>query len=165
MAVEVQQLRPEGLPDLIEFAGSVDCPLQAEAVDPRISLVAREGDDIVAAVLGVKQPGTACELHVCLKPGEHDDTLTAELLNKALMKVHSLHLRRCQIFHHGPEQPPAGWPAPRWIGEEPEEADTAQPQTPEKKPEAETLVDDTADVAETDDTDKPVADTPGAEAA
>lgn len=116
MSAEISQLRPEGVPTAVAFAASVACKLEPTAVDPQISLLAKEGETVVAAILGVQSPGGACELHVCLGPVEDPGKLTGELLNKALMKVHGAGARRCQISYHGNETQPTDWPGPKWTG-------------------------------------------------
>ena len=128
MPTEISQLRPEGVPDAVEFAETVNCKLEPKAVDPQFSLLARDGDTIVAAILGVRSPGGACELHVCLGPVDDPGKLTGELLNKALMKVHGAGARRCQISHHGSETQPTDWPSPKWTGGKDPSAET--PATP-----------------------------------
>lgn len=128
MPTEISQLRPEGVPAAVEFAGTVNCKLEPKAVDPQFSLLARDGDTVVAAILGVRSPGGACELHVCLGQVDDPGKLTGELLNKALMKVHGAGARRCQITHHGNEALPADWPGPRWTGVKDPSAET--PATP-----------------------------------
>lgn len=123
MPTEISQLRPEGVPAAVEFAGTVDCKLEPKAIDPQVSLLAKDGDTIVAAILGVHSPGGACELHVCLGPVDDPGKLTGELLNKALMKVHGAGARRCQISHHGRDDLPTDWPGAQWTGQnEPEAA-------------------------------------------
>lgn len=117
MPTEISQLRPEGVSAAVEFAASIDCQLEPKAVDPQVSLLAKDGDTIVAAILGVRSPGGACELHVCLGQVEDPGKLTGELLNKALMKVHGAGARRCQITHHGNETQPTDWPGQKWTGE------------------------------------------------
>ena len=128
MPTEISQLRPEGVPAAVEFAETVNCKLEPKAVDPQFSLLARDGDTIVAGILGVRSPGGACELHVCLGPVDDPGKLTGELLNKALMKVHGTGARRCQITHHGNETLPADWPSPKWTGVKDPSAET--PATP-----------------------------------
>ncbi len=128
MSAEISQLRPEGVPAAVEFAASVKCKLEPKAVDPQVSLLAKDGDTIVAAILGVQSPGGACELHVCLGTVDDPGKLTGELLNKALMKVHGAGTRRCQISHHGNETQPTDWPGPKWTGEKDPSAEA--PATP-----------------------------------
>lgn len=123
MPIEVAQLRPEGVDAAIEFAKSTGCELQPQAIDPMVSLIAREDETIVAAVLGVHLTGGACELHVCLSKLDDPGTLTGELLNKALMKVHGSGTRRCQIHHHGPEDTPVNWLGEKWTGQNPSTSD------------------------------------------
>lgn len=131
MPTEISQLRPEGVPAAVEFAGTVQCKLEPKAVDPQVSLLARDGETIVAAILGVHSPGGACELHVCLGAVDDPGKLTGELLNKALMKVHGAGARRCQICHHGNEVLPTDWPGPRWTGEKVGSATEPTPPTVE----------------------------------
>ena len=115
MPTDISQLRPEGVEAALAFAKTVNCELDHNDVDPLVSLIAKEGDAIVAVVLGRHDPGGACLLHVCLGKLDDPDALTGELLNKALMKVHGAGVRRCQITHHGPDQAPADWPGHHWI--------------------------------------------------
>jgi hypothetical protein len=108
--------------------------------------LAKDGDTIVAAILGLRSPGGACELHVCLGQVEDPGKLTGELLNKALMKVHGAGARRCQISHHGNETQPTDWPGPKWTGEkdpnakaqasQSDDADTLSPPSPQAVAEA-----------------------------
>lgn len=118
MSIKIAQLRPEGVDAAIEFAKTVGCELNPQDVHSSISLIAREGETIVASVMGVHRPGGACELHVCLSKLDDPGKLTGELLNKTLMKVHGAGARRCQIHHHGPEETPANWLGEKWTGQE-----------------------------------------------
>lgn len=147
MPTEISQLRPEGMSAAVEFAASVGCQLEPAAVDPQISLLAKDGDTVTAVILGVRSPGGACELHVCLGQADDPGQLTGELLNKALMKVHGAGARRCQISHHGNETQPADWPSPLWTGE----------QYPAAAAQAAPLPDSQADAR---DAKAPAADTP-----
>jgi len=114
MPVTISQLRPEGLQDVVEFAKTVGCTLGPDTVDPQVSLVARDGETIVAAVLGMHAAGRSCELNVCLSKTDQPDQLTGELVNKALMKVHGEGIRRCRISHHGRDDLPDDWPSANW---------------------------------------------------
>lgn len=151
MPTEISQLRPEGVSAAVEFAGAVDCKLDPKAVDPQVSLLAKDGDTIVAAILGVRSPGGACELHVCFGQIDDPGKLTGQLLNKALMKVHGAGARRCQITYHGSETQPTDWPGPKWTGENkppaeahtspPDDADTESPEAIEEPAAAQTVAD------------------------
>lgn len=123
MPQDIAQLRPEGIDAAVAFAETVGFKLADQTLDPQVSLIVKDADDIIAAVLGVRTEGGACELHVCLGKVEDPGKLTGELLNKALMKVHGAGARRCQIHHHGREDLPTDWPAAQWTGQnEPEAA-------------------------------------------
>ncbi len=126
MPILVTQLRPDELEAVLEFAKSTGCTLEAGDVDTHVSLLAKDGDTIVAAVLGLCSSGRSCELNVCLgkadasaesaEPGA-TGVLTGELINKALMKVHGAGIRRCRINHHGQEEIPSNWPSAPWTGQ------------------------------------------------
>jgi hypothetical protein len=133
MPTEISQLRPEGVQAAVEFAGSVGCQLDPKTVNPQVSLIVKDGDTLTAVVLGVHSPGGACELHVCLEQVDDSHKLTAELLNKALMKVHGAGVRRCQISHHGHDNQPVGWSGAKWTGEPEAQSETpveSQPTAP-----------------------------------
>lgn len=117
MPVTISQLRPEGLQAAVEFAQTTGCTLEPDTVDPQVSLLARDDETIVAAVLGVRTAGRSCELNVCLGKIDDPDQLTGELINKALMKVHGAGIRRCRISHHGRDDLPADWPGANWTGQ------------------------------------------------
>jgi len=130
MPILVTQLRPEEIEAVIEFAKSTGCTLESESVDTHVSLLAKDGGTIVAAVLGQCSKGRSCELNVCLgkaavaeqaeeAQGAADSTggLAGELINKALMKVHGAGIRRCRINHHGGEGVPSNWPSAPWTGQ------------------------------------------------
>jgi hypothetical protein len=122
MPVTISQLRPEGLQDAIEFAKTTGCTVEPEGVDTHVSLVAHDGETIVAAVLGLCQEGRSCELNICLGKFDEPDKLTGDLINKALMKVHGAGIRRCRINHHGRDDLPADWPNTQWTGQDDSEA-------------------------------------------
>lgn len=124
MPVTISQLRPEGLQAAVEFAQTTGCTLEPDAVDTQVSLIARDGEAIVAAVLGIRAAGRSCELNVCLGKIDDPDQLTGELINKALMKVHGAGIRRCRISHHGRDDLPADWPGANWTGQDEAEAES-----------------------------------------
>lgn len=124
MPVTISQLRPEGLQAAVEFAQTTGCTLEPDAVDTQVSLLARDGEAIVAAVLGIRAAGRSCELNVCLGKIDNPDQLTGELINKALMKVHGAGIRRCRISHHGRDDLPADWPGANWTGQDEAEAES-----------------------------------------
>ncbi len=125
MPIEVSQLRPKGVDDAIAFAKTVSCELEPLDVSPTVSLIAKEDDAIVAAVLGVHDTSGACLLHVCLGKLEDPGKTTGDLLNKALMKVHGEGVRRCQIKHHGHDDVASDWPGAKWQGNDGTEAEAA----------------------------------------
>ncbi len=114
MPVTISQLRPEGLQVAIDFAKTTGCTPEPDAIDPQVSLLALDGEAIVAAVLGSLGAGRSCRLDVCIGKIDDPDQLTGELVNKALMKVHGAGIRRCRINHHGREDLPADWPSANW---------------------------------------------------
>ncbi len=114
MAVTISQLRPEGLQAAIDFVKTTGCMLEPDTVDPQVSLIACDGETIVAAVLGAYAAGRSCELNICLGKIDEPDQLTGELINKALMKVNGAGVRRCRISHHGRDDLPAEWPIANW---------------------------------------------------
>jgi hypothetical protein len=116
MPTDISQLRPEGLQAAVQFASTTGCTIEPDTVDPQVSLLARDGETIVAAVLGVHAVGRSCELNVCISKIDDPDQLTGELVNKALMKVHGAGIRRCRINHHGRDDLPADWPNTQWTG-------------------------------------------------
>ncbi len=127
MTILVTQLRPEELDAVLEFAKTTGCELKPADVNTRVSLLAKDGDTIVAAVLGLESSGRSCELNVCLgKTGadvgadatSDSGALAGELINKALMKVHGAGIRRCRINHHGDADPPSNWPSATWTGQD-----------------------------------------------
>lgn len=131
MPILVTQLRPEELDTVLEFAKSTGCTLESESVDTHVSLLAKDGETIVAAVLGLCSSGRTCELNVCLGKTESkgeaeasadDGAMVGELINKALMKVHGAGIRRCRINHHGPDEKPTNWPSSPWTGQSDTEA-------------------------------------------
>lgn len=127
MPILVTQLRPEEKEAVLEFAKSTGCTLESEGVDTHVSLLAKDGDTIVAAVLGHCSTERSCELNVCLGKDEGAETqaagaLTGELVNKALMKVHGAGIRRCRINHHGQGDAPSNWPSAPWTGQSDTEA-------------------------------------------
>jgi len=128
MPMDTSQLRPEGVQAAIDFAKSAGCELEADTVDPQVSLISKDGDTIVATILGVHSPGGACELHACFGKAEGSDGIASDLVNKALMKVHGAGHRRCQISYHGPDETPADWPGAKWTGEAPAQSEP-QPET------------------------------------
>ncbi len=117
MPVVISQLRPEELQSAVDFAKTVGCDAKAESVDPQVSLLARDGETIVAAVLGIKMPSKSCEIRVCFGNTESHDGLMRDLIDKALMKVNGQGIRRCQINQHGNTSPEGDWPAANWIGD------------------------------------------------
>ena len=131
MAILVTQLRPEELASVIDFAKTSGCTMESEDVDTHVSLLAKDGDTIVAAVLGLASSGRTCELNVCMgktdaeakdEVSAESGALAGELINKALMKVHGAGIRRCRINHHGDSGTPSNWPSSPWTGQEDTEA-------------------------------------------
>lgn len=131
MPMDLSQVRPEGVVVAVDFARTCGCELDAKAVDPQVSLIATDPQEqIVAAILGVRTVGGACQLHVCLSRVEDAGPLAGELINKSLMKVHGAGIRRCQIRYHGPDETPAHWPGEKWIGQDEAKAEAvAEPET------------------------------------
>ena len=117
MPTEVSQLRPEGVGAAIDFAKTAGLECGADAVDTGVSLIAREGEAVVAVVLGVHKSGPSFSLEVCMGKAEDPAALTQELIDKALMKVKGAGVRRCQINYHGPDTVSDDWPSANWIGE------------------------------------------------
>ncbi len=122
MAVLISQLRPEELAAEMEFAASTGCKLDPAKVDAHVSLVAKDGDKLLAAVLGLCSVGRSCELNVCVGEADGPGSLTGELINKVLMKVHGEGIRRCRINHHGQGGVPSDWPGSKWTGQDEAEA-------------------------------------------
>jgi hypothetical protein len=116
MPLEISQLRPEGLPAAVDFAKAAGFECEADAVEPGVSLVARDGEAIVAAALGIRQAGSSFSLEVCLGKVENPASLTQELIDKALMKAKGAGVRRCQINYHGPDAVSSDWPGANWTG-------------------------------------------------
>ncbi len=123
MPVTISQLRPEGLQAAVDFAKSIGCTLEPDTIDPQVSLLAKDGETIVAAVIGMHAAGRSCELNVCLSKIDEPDQLTSELVNKALMKVHGAGIRRCRISHHGRDDLPADWPSANWTEQDSSESE------------------------------------------
>ena len=122
MAVLISQLRLEDLQAVIEFAASTGCKLDPAGVDAHVSLVAKDGDKLLAAVLGLCSTGRSCELNVCVGEVDEPGPLTGELINKVLMKVHGEGIRRCRINHHGQDEVSSDWPGSTWTGQDETEA-------------------------------------------
>jgi len=125
MPVEISQLRPEGLQAAVDFAKTAGFECDADKIDTGVSLIAKEGETLVAVVLGVHKSGPSFSLEVCLDKAEDPDTLTRELIGKALMKVKGAGIRRCQINYHGPDTVSTDWPSANWIGEPEPNSDAA----------------------------------------
>ncbi len=123
MTTEVSQLRPEGIEAAAEFARSVGFDIRAKDIDQNISLITQLEHEIIAAVIGVHNPGGACDLHVCLGKLEDPAQVTSDLLDKALMKVCGSGVRRCQFSYHGTEDQPVDWPGAKWCASEDEHAE------------------------------------------
>ncbi len=139
MTTEVSQLRPEGIEAAAEFARSVGFDIRANDIDPNISLITQHEHEIIAAVLGVHNPGGACDLHVCLSKLDDPAQITSDLLDKALMKVCGAGVRRCQFSYHGTEDQPVDWPGAKWCAAEDEPAE--KPSTVEQETESEDSTD------------------------
>lgn len=131
MPFNITQLRPEELESVLEFAKTTGCTLESKSVDTHVSLLAKDGDTIVAAVLGLVSSGRSCELNVCLGKTDADaqeqasadsGALAGDLINKVLMKVHGAGIRRCRINHHGDTATPSNWPSSPWTGQDDTEA-------------------------------------------
>lgn len=150
MPATISQVRPEELQAAIDFAKTIGLDVEAGLVDPQISLLARDGETIIAAVLGVVHAGKSCDIQVCLSNLDSPGPLMRELIDKALMKVRGLGIRRCQINHHGPDAAPLDWPSANWTGEvDQNKTPNTEPSPP--KPESEiTSSVDTAPKSESD---------------
>ena len=135
MNTSIRQLLPCDMDAVIAFlrslageaAPSADAPpvtdqeRQALAdVNPRISLIASDGND---AILGValcraaQQPGEPCRLQIKVAP-QHSD-LARTLVDKALLKLHARGIHKCRIML-GDDEPNDIWHATRWLDHLPE---------------------------------------------
>jgi hypothetical protein len=141
MPVTISQIRPEGLQAAVDFAKTTGCTAEPDTVDPQVSLIAQDGETIIAAVLSVRTAGRSCELNVCLSKVDDVDQLIGELINKALMKVNGAGIRRCRISHHGLDNLPSHWPSANWTDQD----DATAEAEAEPEPESKTVVESDAE--------------------
>ncbi len=92
--VLISEVRPEELPQMRQL---FDEQLPSNLALPLgLSLVARDGNTIVAAIVCVREAnGYACRYAVA--PEYADSQLTKQLVDKALLKLHSHRIHKCRI--------------------------------------------------------------------
>jgi len=103
MPAEISEARPEELESVLSFCGLTDQAGSPHAL-PLLSLTARDGDQLVGALVCRPHSETDRSRHITVRGTDGEHGLAASLIGKAIGKLHSLGVRQCRIAVQQPSQ-------------------------------------------------------------
>lgn len=119
MPASIQELRPTEVAAAAEHAGACGCAIDASGIVPSLSLIAREGDAIVALALCASSGGRRGRhaIEIVHAEGACDEALHRSLVDKALMKIRARRIKTCDIRRNGRPEDATFWGGVSWINQ------------------------------------------------
>jgi hypothetical protein len=115
MSTAIQELRPDSLDAAAAFATAAGCRVDRGRVIPMLSLVAVEGEQMVAAALCVELAHRRHRVEVAVNDLPNRAALHRSLVDKALMKIAAAGVRTFDIRTNGHADQTDFWNAVSWI--------------------------------------------------
>ncbi len=113
MEVEVREVRVGEVEAAVAFARKAGSTVDAARVVPGMSLLAWDGDEPVAALLGLRTSDGTHEMELTFAEGAADE-LGRRLIDTALLKLRSRHIAKSRLRITGEQQAAALWSAVNW---------------------------------------------------
>jgi len=113
MEVEVREIRMSEVETAVTFAQGAGSAVEAERVVPGMSLLAWDGDQPVAALLGLRTDDGGHQMELTVTEGMPSD-LGRRLIDTALLKMRSRRIAKSRLRINGEEQAAQLWSAANW---------------------------------------------------
>lgn len=115
MPVTMQEVRPETLAEAKAFAEGCGAKLDGGTIVTTMSLIATDGDTVVAAALCVAQRGARHRVEVAIKDAVKDADLHRRLVDKSMNKLQSRDVRKFDIRTNGQGETREFWHSVSWL--------------------------------------------------
>lgn len=113
MPMDIREIRADRVDEAVAFARAAGGKAEASAVIASLSLIAVEGDALVAVLLSLTSDDGAHAME--LTPGDDaDPALARRMIDTALHKARSHHLAKCRLRIVGDKHAAALWDAVNW---------------------------------------------------
>lgn len=113
MAYAMREPRGDELEEALAFAREHGRSIESAQVQPHLSVLARDEQGGLQGMALCVMPRPQLTLEVVAHP-EADDALTRQLVDKALLKLRSEHVRRCIIHTTSEDGHDPFWSTARW---------------------------------------------------